>query len=387
MRILLVTANFRPSVGGIERFVEILAEGLAERGHEVTVATCRTRGAPATEQSGAVRIVRIRASDLPRERLGVPYPLPEPFAAVRTLRALLGDADVVHAQDALYLTTVASLLLARRLDVPSVLTQHVAFVPQGRVSLDLAQRAAIATLGRSARLADVVTTVNPSVADWARRTWGLREVRPLPVGVPVSAITEDERTAVRRELGIEDGRFVALFAGRDVPKKRLDVFIAASDPAYDLIAVTDRRETAPGVRFLPLTSPERFRSLLGAVDAFVLPSEGEGLPLSLQEALVAGLPCVVTREPGYERFLSQDDALFVAPDAGAIREALLRLELDPAQRQQLAERARRTGHRSFAVDAFLGAYQQLYEETSRTRAQHAGRERPENKPRGSTSSS
>jgi D-inositol-3-phosphate glycosyltransferase len=362
VRILLVTANYRPSVGGIERFVEILAEGLAERGHTVTVATCRTRGAPATEQVGGVRIVRIRASDLPRERLGVPYPVPEPVAAVRTLRALLGDADVVHAQDALYLTTLAALSLARRKRVPSVLTQHVAFVPQRRALLDFAQRAAIATLGRSARLADVVAAYNPSVAVWARRTWGLRDVRALPVGVPVSATSDDERGAVRRELGVEDGAFVALFAGRDVPKKRLDLFLAARDPAYELVAVTDRRDVAPGVRLLPFTSPEQFRRLLAAADAFVLPSEGEGLPLTLQEALVSGIPCVVTREPGYERFLADDDVAFVPPSAEAIRAALVRLAGDPAYRRTLSGRAHATGTASFGLARFVTAYEMLYQE-------------------------
>ena len=291
MRVLLVSANFRPSVGGIERFVEILAEGLAERGHEVTVAACQTQGAPLRERSGAVEIVRIPASDLPRERLNVPYPVPSPRECVTELRALVAQADVVHVQDALYLTSVAALVLARRRGVPSVLTQHVAFVPQGNAILDLAQRAAIASLGRAARLASAVVTLNPSVAGWARETWGLGDVRTLPVGVPPAPVSVEERAAVRQELGVEDDAFVVLFTGRDVPKKRLDVFLAASDPAYELVAVTDRGDNGHSpARLVPFMPPERFRRVLAASDAFVLPSEGEGLPLALQEALVPGSP-------------------------------------------------------------------------------------------------
>lgn len=365
MRVLLVTANYRPSVGGIERFVEILAGGLAERGHEVTVATCRREGTPVEETERPVRVVRIPASHWPHRHLNVPYPIPAPRACARTVRTLLGSADVVHAQDALYLTTVASLALASRAGVPSVLTQHVSFVPQGRCALDAAQRAAIATLGRSSRCADVVTAYNPSVAAWARSRWRLSDVRLLPTGVPPPPpADEDDRIAVRRELGLPDDAFVALFAGRDVPKKRLDVFLESADASYLLVAVTDRVQPEPpaGARLVPFMPPGRFSRLLSAVDAFVLPSEAEGFPLTLQEALVAGVPCVVTREPGYERYLRDGEATFVEPDPRAIRAELRALSAESARRHELAERARMAGNREFGVDRFIDAYESLYAE-------------------------
>jgi D-inositol-3-phosphate glycosyltransferase len=360
VRVLLVTANYRPSVGGIERFVEILAEGLAERGHDVTVVTGRHRGGPIVEERAGVRVVRLRASDVLRKRLGVPYPLVAPWHT-RRMGELVRETDVVHAQDAIYLTTVSALLLARRRGVPSVLTQHVAFVPQGGPFLDLAQRAAIRTLGRSARLASVVASYNPQVAEWARRTWRLRDVRLLPVGVPVQTISEDQRAAARRELGIADDAFVALFTGRDVPKKRLDVFLRADDPSYELVAVTDRLDGGrSAARLVPFMDAARFSRLLAASDAFVLPSQAEGFPLALQEALVAGVPSVVTREPGYERFLAEGDVVFVPPEPEAIRSALRRLATDPRHRAELAEAARDAGRRRFGVDAFVDAYERLY---------------------------
>jgi glycosyltransferase involved in cell wall biosynthesis len=360
VRVLLVTANYRPSVGGVERFVELLAEGLAARGHDVTVATCGPGGAPAEENQDGVRVVRIPASDVLRRRLDVPYPLPAPAACVRTLRNLVSRADVIHAQDALYLTTVAALAIANRRRVPSVLTQHVAFVPQRRRVLDAAQRAAISTLGRSSRRASVVVAYNPSVAEWARTVWRLRDVRVLPVGVEPPA--RRDREGVRRELGLAQNAFVALFTGRDVPKKRLDVFLAARDPSYELVAVTDRvADGVPaGVRLLPFMPPAEFRRLLGAADAFVLPSEGEGFPLALQEALVAGLPCLIAPHEGYRKLISEDDVVLVRPEPTAVREALLRLAANPDEARPLGERAAAAGRRAFSLDRFVDAYEDLY---------------------------
>jgi len=362
LRVLLVSANFRPSVGGVERYVEILGGALAERGHDITVLACATGGAPRSEVVDGMRVVRVPASSVLRARLNVPYPLPEPVSTFRALRRLLRTADVVNAHDALYATTFAALTTARAAGVPSVLTQHVGFVPQRRHVLDLTQRAAIRTVGQCARLAGRVVAYNPAVAEWARRTWHLDEVAVVPPGVPEAPAVD--RDAVRRQLGLPPDRFVALFVGRDVPKKGLDVFLAARDPAYELVAVTDRQPSAgpTGVRLMPFVAPERLREILCAVDAFVLPSEGEGFPLALQEALVTGLPCVVAAGPGYDHYLREGEALLVPREAGEIRAALQRLATDESVRDDLASRARVAGQREFGIERFADAYEQLYRE-------------------------
>jgi D-inositol-3-phosphate glycosyltransferase len=308
--------------------------------------------------------VRIPATDVLDSRLNVPYPLPSPVAALRTLGGLVAEADVVHPHDAIYATSVLALTLARRRHVSSVLTQHVAFVPQRHRALDAAQHAAIATLGRSARLATRVVAYNPAVAKWAKETWDLADVPVLPPGVPDAP--EIDRDAVRRAHGLPPDRFVALFAGRDVPKKGLDVFLAARDPAYDLVAVTDRAPSAApeGTRILPFLDPHRFREVLASVDAFVLPSEAEGFPLALQEALVTGLPCVVTRGPGYDHYLREGESVFAEPDQEAIRAAVIRLAADPRHREELAQRARAAGEREFGVPRFVAAYEEVYSEAT-----------------------
>ncbi len=359
MRVLLVTANFAPHIGGIERFVELLAGGLAGRGHEATVLCCRSGGAPRDERD-SFEIVRVPSTYVLESRLGVPYPVPSP-ALARTMGRLLAAADVVHVQDAVYATSVAALLAARRHRLPSVLTQHVAFVPQANPALDWIERAALATIGRGARLATIVATYNPAVAAWAARTWHLPEPRVLPVGVLPPGAGAD-RAATRHSFGLPSDRFVALFVGRDVPKKGLDIFLAAGDPAYKLVAVTDRAPGTAGATILPFMPPDRLGELLHAVDAFVLPSEGEGFPLTLQEAFAAGLPVVTTMQPGYEHYLDPTDVLAIDRDAGSLRDALRRLAGDEALRHTLAARAREVAERHFGLDRFVSAYEEVYAE-------------------------
>ncbi len=359
MRVLLVSANFRPSVGGIERFTEVLGTGLAQRGHEVTVLCCRKDHAPRHETSDGTEVVRLPATYVLHRLFNVPYPVPAPWSLTGTIRRLLGAADVVHVQDALYATSVATLVAARRRAVPSVLTQHVAFVPQQNVVLDTAQRAAIATLGRCARLATTVATLNPAISSWVTETWNV-SAEVLPVGMPSADVDIDVR-AVRRSFDLPEDRFLVLFVGRDVPKKGLDHVLDAQDEAYDIVAVTDRpRGGERRARLLPFMSQERLRELFAAVDAFVLPSVGEGFPIVLQEALGVGLPVVTTSGEGYERYLTADDVLFVSPTGASVKRALRRLVSDPPLRERLSTRGRAVAEREFGVDRFVDAYEQLY---------------------------
>ena len=265
-------------------------------------------------------------------------------------------------QDVLYAASLPVLALARTSRTASVLTQHVGFVPQGSAVLDAVEHAALATVGQCVRLATVVATLNPAVAAWVEEQWGVRNVRVLPVGIPRPSVTGDRVQKLRRSFGLPSDRFVALFVGRDVAKKGLDVFLAADDPAYELVAVTDRPAQAAGPTILPFMSPDRLEQLMSCSDAFVLPSEGEGVPLSIQEALAAGLPVVTTRQPGYERFLSADDVLYVEREPEAIRAALRRLTDEPELRERLSGRALEVAERHFGIDRFVQAYETLYEE-------------------------
>jgi len=346
LRLLFVSAYYRPHVGGVERFVETLATALAARGHDVTVVCCNTDAAPARDRIDGVEVVRVPAWNGLERRLGVPWPVPAPRALLRALRR---DADLVHAQDVLYATSLAALFRAR---APVVVTQHVGFVPQRSRVLDAVERAAIRLVRPAARRAVRIAALTDDVAAWTRRTWGV-DAEVLPVGVaPARA------QASRADFGLPEDRFVALFVGRDVAKKRLDAVLAAAAPeAYELAVVTDRPLGAlPGVGGFPFMPPDRLAALMSVVDAFVLPSVGEGLPLSLQEAMAAGLPVVTT--PGYG--FGPDDVLAVEPEPASIREALRRLAADGALRARLAERSRAIAAERFGLEAFVDAYEALY---------------------------
>lgn len=74
-------------------------------------------------------------------------------------------------------------------------------------------------------------------------------------------------------------------------------------------------------------------------EMFVMSSDYEGMPNSLLEALMMGLPCISTAFEGAEEFLDRDACLLTpVGDEAALAEAMAALADDPQRRGRLASR-------------------------------------------------
>ncbi len=105
MRVLMLTDQYPPFIGGIEEHVRNLGRGLVQRGHEVAVATIGTPDSPALEDDGGVRVHRLHSTLQRVPALmpsGRPYapPFPDPLL-VRALRRVVRQEQptIVHAHN------------------------------------------------------------------------------------------------------------------------------------------------------------------------------------------------------------------------------------------------------------------------------------------------
>jgi glycosyltransferase involved in cell wall biosynthesis len=185
---------------------------------------------------------------------------------------------------------------------------------------------------------------------------------------------------VRKELGLPPDAFVVGHVGRFQPQKNHTALIdiaaelARREPRFRLLLVGDgplRPAIARKVAEAGLTSRVHFaglrsdvaRLMLGAFDAFVLPSLHEGLPLVGIEAQAAGLPCLVsaavTEELDVVRPLVRRLSLTSPPACWA--EALLDLcNSRPAHHR--AEALRAVEESPFNIRSAVKQLEALYEE-------------------------
>jgi glycosyltransferase involved in cell wall biosynthesis len=353
------------SGGGTGAHVAMLAEACAAQVAAVTVYGPTATGRRFFRR-GPAAFVPVEIADRPRPARDA--------AAVLRLRRLLAQArpDVVHAHG-LRAGALAALALARPGPAPALLVTVHNAPAAGR-----AAGLAYGVLERIvARRADAVTCVSGDLAARMRRRGahdGGRALVPAPAaGTPSGA----DIAAARAGLG-GAGRPVVLAAGRLAAQKGFTVLLDAAarwrhrDPV-PLVAIAGEgplagtlrtRARAAGLDAAFLGQRGDVPALLAAADVVVVPSEWEGQPLVVQEALRAGRPIVASRVGGIPDLTGEDGALLIRPgDPGELAAAVLAVLDDPGLAAGLAAAARsRAGALptpAAAVASALDSYRRL----------------------------
>jgi len=351
-----------PHAGGLELVVHNLVEGLRARGHDLRWIASSAPEAPG--RSG--HLVRVPAWNLLERTAHVPLPLWGPEAH-RQLWNGCRWADVVHVHDCLYPSSASAIAVARLLRRPVVMTQHIARVPYGPL-LDAVQALAYRTLGRALlRSVDEVAVYSPHVARHVERLGVSRPAHLISLGFDArfASPTPAARRAARAAYELPEHAKLALFVGRLVPKKGVDQLAALqrTAPRDMLLWVVGDGPLAHLVADLPRTRHvrsvpyEHMHTLFAAADLLILPSRGEGFPLAVQEALLTGLPAVVSDDPAYLTNLEGAPGVWFAPDLEALRAGVERALGAGIERATIAAWA----SARFRRDRFIAAYEQLYE--------------------------
>jgi glycosyltransferase involved in cell wall biosynthesis len=102
--------------------------------------------------------------------------------------------------------------------------------------------------------------------------------------------------------------------------------------------------------------------LLAGSDLFVLSSRSEGLPMSILEAMAAGLPVVASDVGGVSEAVADGETGLLVPagDADALAAAIGRLLADADERRRLGERGHAVARERFDVERFRREHVELY---------------------------
>jgi glycosyltransferase involved in cell wall biosynthesis len=307
LRVMVVTDQYEPMVGGVPTVTRELALGLAERGHTVAlvVPSPGWRGRLDTDERVSVHY-----------RGSLRWPWHDgmrlaciPVSAARSLMASFAP-DVTHIHSPVALGIMARIG-ACRLRVPVVYTNH--FLPANvRPSATSRSQVVDALFYRHViRFSNGCTHVTAPTATALRllRERGLK----VPSGVMSNGV--DLRTyapgpadaRIRHRYGVRADRPLILSVGRLSPEKRMDVLVDAAarlGPEAQLAiagtgpdearlrARAQRLGVAGTVRFLGFVPGSDLPGLYRLADVFAIASEAELQSLATMEAMATGLPVV-----------------------------------------------------------------------------------------------
>lgn len=287
------------------------------------------------------------------------------LAAARWLVRHREDHDLVHAH--LPATGVVARLFATK---PVVYTEHN-LAGSYRPPLVVANRF---TYGRNA----AVTAVSHAVADSLTGYPGPTPRVVLNGVSPARDLRSGE--AVRAELGIAPDRPLLVHVGNIRPHKghrtlietaaalhsvsnALIVSIGAEKTAGNLQELTDRCNELglDNLRFLGRR--EDARSFIAAADLFVNPSDVEGLPVAILEAMDAQTAVVATAVGGVPSVIRDGETGILVPpgDPAALVTAITSALEHPTDTGDLAERAKTLVHGEYSIARMTTQFEDIYD--------------------------
>ena len=368
MRILNVTETYAPFLefGGPPVKVRALAEGLAQKGHQVTVLTAdwglEKRAADAGEENTGERSPfgwRHKESNL--ETIYLPTWLHYRQASwnpavKRFCQARMGDFDVAHIFGLYDLLGPAVAAACRKRAIPYVVEPIGMFIPivrnvwLKRIYHRVWGRRMLQ--GASAVVATSEQEVEELAAGGIPR--GKIVMRRNGVDAPEKW---PEPGAFRRRFEIPQNTKLVLFLGRlsvkkspelllrafaDV-KKRLEgmqprlVFAGPDEGGMkaQLEQIAEQLDVSCGTQFAgSLFGQDKWAAYRDA-DVFVLPSQNENFGNTAAEAVAAGTPVIVTEQCGIAPLLANQAGLVVKHDVRELTEALARILADNKLRGHL----------------------------------------------------
>jgi len=411
INLCLASPLFYPTFGGSQlRFLRYLP-GFRKRGIDVRIVA----GTPTVEDVtagdsaetwsrypvGAVLPVEIvNGAPVTRVRLPDSGGLRRSLHYLRTLyrHCSLHRPDVLQLFGTLRYNAVPWLWRLRAMGIPSVYAVTITSKLCNQRKSPLRRWLTMRKLRNRAlfNALDCIIVNNAKMRELMREMGVTSRIEVIRNGVNLQrfhpAENRQDFTRIREALGIARGELMVTTVGAVMPRKGSDLLLEAwnrvleSMPGVHLVFVGPRKDLqdpglrdyrarleqligdsgAPGqVHFTGLV--DNVESYLHASDVFVLPSQREGMPNCVLEAMACGVPVIITPffglsddfgKPG-EHYLLAD----FSPDS--LAEALRRLLQDPGLRQRLADAALQWIRQTMDQQASLDRYASLYKELAR----------------------
>ena len=310
LRVCIISKQFPPGVGGAETYAHELANGLAERGHDVDVYTqwiySPDESADVHDNVTVHRICKARRKLVTFETL---------WFSFRARRVIdFEQYDVIHGT--MMPASTVAVTPFNDIDAPVVVTSHGTSLGETKaVALETPADYLLKFFFHpmnivmdylAGRDADQVIAISDHAYEQLTTQYGLDEddVAMIPHGVDTDWFypREEQHPAVDSE------KTTLLYVGRLGARKGLDLALRAlaavdDDEIEFLIAGTGRHEEtlreltqelgiSHQVHFLGYVPDEELPILYSSADVFILPSTYEGFGLVLLEAMACGTPVI-----------------------------------------------------------------------------------------------
>jgi glycosyltransferase involved in cell wall biosynthesis len=371
---------FEPVDGGLPQHVRAISVGIADLGFVVTVAGPPDGSIRQDIEAAGIEYVPLPiVGDMMRARKDIPTGL----QLLNLLRK--GRFDVLHSHG--LKASLFARVLGPLVRAPAVYTPNSLIYRQRSPDEEPGARSSHRKILLMERVLGPVTAMVIAVSEEERRA--VVEDRLVPAQrarTIFNGAAVDMSVAVDRELSTfrGDGPLLGMVAGLR-EQKGLPTLLAALEllarrgEAVRFAIVGNgplAEEVSARVASGPLSETTlvlpfrgRVESYLRALDAFVLPSYWEGLPIAVVEAMGAGLPVVASAVGGTPEAVRDGETGFLVPanDAHALADRLVQIAQDAGLRERMGAAGLKRAHDLFSVEEMVEKTAAVLREVSSAR--------------------
>lgn len=376
-RILMFSVYLPPEYSGAAKQALSLSKALRDRGHTIEFATVRWPGLSESEVIDGFKVRRI--SMPPKSRYREAWLWTSLFCYIFKKR---NSFDIIHSHGATYLNSVVGPI-AKLAGLKSLVKITLANADLKGLRQKISGRLHFFFL----RYVDAYVATSLALEDEIRRA-GLPVKRSclIPNGVDTirfSPCEDDEKLALRKELDLPANRRIFLVVGvlgrrkgipwliREWVRTRgggTESLLVAVGPQSRLDKNGEEMRNLQNLASLNsklvkmVEHVELIEKYYKAADLFVLPSEREGLPNVILEAMSCGLPCIATKASGTIELVQngRNGALFDFENIDSLIDAIKNIDQDKLS--ELGKNARQYIVKSYSIEAVALSYEKLYRE-------------------------
>lgn len=373
MRIALMSDVYKPLVNGVVHHVALLKRHLEAGGEEVWLFV--PGHSEAEDEANVVRIPGIPIAD-------TGYHLS--VTLDQRSRDLLHTMDVIHVHHP-FISGSFGLFASNRYHIPLVFTNHTRYDLYVKQYLPLlpsaiSETALQAFFHRFSQRCAALIAPSRGIAE-VMKGWRVDgRIEVIPNGVEIERFAAPSPDVTRAELGIPEAAVIAVFVGRMSGEKNIDrlltyyrqitveekgshLLLIGGGPELEEYRDLVRRWKLEGrVTFTGGVPYEQLPAYLALCDFFVTASLSEVHPLTLIEAVAAGLPALGIRSPGVSDVIEDGVTGLLAEDnilSFGLR--FIRLVNDAAYRRKLGQAAQAYSH-TLSAETNARRILQLYQE-------------------------
>ena len=315
MKILMLTWEYPPRiVGGIARVVHDLSKRLIKDGHDVTVVTYRDGETPYFENDKGVQLYRVDNYMIKPNNF-IDWIMQLNFNMVAKASEIIakeGKFDVIHAHD--WLVANAAKTLKHSYDIPLISTIHATESGRNSGIHDETQRYINDTEWMLTYESTQVIVNSNFMKGHVQGLFGLPfdKIDVIPNGINLTNFNGIERDYEFRRQYASDNEKIILYVGRLVYEKGIQNLISAMPKILnnyqdskliiagkggmidELKAQVERMGISNKVYFTGYLNAKQVQKMYKCADIAVFPSTYEPFGIVALEAMLAGVPTVVS---------------------------------------------------------------------------------------------